>query len=426
MQSLAYSQVVFPIGTTGYNIDAVAENTTATGHTSQAIDGSDYVMYSQAYGALFSSAGGLPNNGVVASGTRTYQLQSYSVTNVLYCTAGQMDTIVFAFPVPYAALSLLNFATEGSATMNATVRFTDNTTQVFTNLSVPDWFGTGNSVIAGFDRCGRSSGTPAFNTVNPKLFYTDLVISCANRAKSVAKVIVHNAGTSGRLCVMAVSGAGVPVFSASMQPVTCSGGSNGSATIIATDGFGPFGYTVNTMPPQYSANILNVPTGVYSYTAQDAGNCPVTSTFAVTQSLITQPVLSVTATSTVICAGATVTLTSSGASTYTWNGTGAATSTVITPQSTAVYTVNGTTSANCQRSGTVEVKVNPLPVISLTPPPASLCVNSGTQALSAAPTGGSFSGTGVTGGAFDPALSGTGTFNIHTATPTTTIAATLR
>jgi hypothetical protein len=405
------AQVVSPIATTGYNIDAVAENTTALSTTSQALDGSDYVMYSAAYGSIYSTGNGLPNNGLIASGTRTYQLQSYTANNVLYRTAGQMDTIVLTTPASYAALSILNFATEGAATMNITVRFTDNSTQVFNGLSVPDWFGTGNQVIAGFDRCGRNSGTPNNNTTNPKMFYNDLVISCANRAKLVAKVIVHHAGASARLCVMAVSGVVVPTFSVGITPVSCVGGTNGSATVTPTGGIGPFGFTISTSPVITNSIISNVPTGVYSYTAQDAALCPVLSSFTVTQVLTPQPSLTIASSTTTVCAGKSVTLTASGANTFTWNGVSSPATTVVLPGSTTTYSVSGTTSVNCVRTGTVQITVNQLPVVTLTPPPSSLCTNSGIQTLTASPPGGGFSGGGVNGPTFDPTV-GAGNYTI--------------
>jgi hypothetical protein len=411
---LAFSQVVSPIATTGYNLDAIAENTTAMANTGGAIDGSDYVMYSQAYGALYSSSAGLPNSGLVSSGTRTYQLQPYTGSNVLYRLPGQMDTIVFTTPAAYGALSVLSFATEGAVTLNLTVRFTDNTTQQFSNLSVPDWFNTGNVVISGYDRCGRTSGTPNFQTTQPKMFYNDLILSCANRQKNVAKIIVHNSGNSGRLCFMAVSGITAPVFSVSVTPVSCSGGTNGSATISVTGGIGPFGYTTATSPAQFNPVITNLATGVYSYTAQDAGICPVNATFAVTQSLVAQPSLTVAPSPATVCPGTSITLTVSGASTYTWaNGSQSAT-VVIQPTTSFVFTVSGLTAENCLRTGAVPVLVQPIPTLTAVSSNTLFCENGPCVTLNAfGPSGGTYSGPGVTNNSFCPSGLPNGTVAIQ-------------
>jgi hypothetical protein len=70
-----------------------------------------------------------------------------------------------------------------------------------------------------------------------------------------------------------------------------------------------------------------------------------------------------------VCAGNTLTLTSSGATTYTWNSIYSGTSFTSTPTSNTIYTVVGTTTAGCSGSQTVSVSVYNLP---------SLTVNSGT------------------------------------------------
>jgi hypothetical protein len=61
----------------------------------------------------------------------------------------------------------------------------------------------------------------------------------------------------------------------------------------------------------------------------------------------------------------------------------------------------------------VVVTVNPLPVVTC-PGNSSVCANAAPLALSGAlPAGGTYSGTGVTAGIFDPAIAGEG---IHTIT----------
>lgn len=64
-----------------------------------------------------------------------------------------------------------------------------------------------------------------------------------------------------------------------------------------------------------------------------------------------------------VCAGSSLTLTASGAQTYTWNpGAISGSAAVINPTANVVYTVTGTSSAGCTASKTVAVIVNPLPV----------------------------------------------------------------
>src|SRR4051812_15500631 len=195
------SQIFNPITTTGYTLDAVAENTTAMVTTGGAIDGSNYVLYSAAYGALYNVMNGLPNSGLISNGTRTYQLQPYTQNNLLYVPVGQSGTISLTTPAAYAGLSLLGFSTEGDGNLTATVVFTDNTTQVYTSQSLPDWFNSGNTVITGFDRVSRPIGTPANLIGNPKMYYIDLPILCANRSKLVSYIAIQNTSTNARNCI---------------------------------------------------------------------------------------------------------------------------------------------------------------------------------------------------------------------------------
>jgi hypothetical protein len=401
------AQTFAPINTTGYNYDAVAETTTSAANTTGAIDGSNYVMYSAAYGALYNVSTGLPNNGLISAGTRTYQLQAYNVNNMLYTTTGLTDSLTFSTPAAYAGISILCFSTEGAGSVNITLRFTDNTTQVYTGQSLYDWFSTNTAIISGFDRCNRTGGTPANASGNPKMFTLDLPISCTNRAKNVKTVKFQNTGTNPRNCIMAISGAALPTFTVAGTPVSCSGGANGSATITPVDGIAPYTYTWSTTPVQNSAAASSLSVAVYSYTAQDAGICPVTGTVAISQSLVTQPSLTITSSFYTVCAGSSILLSTSGVNTFTWN-TSANTSTVgANPTTSTTYTVGGYTSANCYLTGSLNITVNALPTITFTTP-ASLCINSPQLPLGALPAGGSYVGQGVTSGNFSPTLAGIG------------------
>jgi gliding motility-associated-like protein len=63
-----------------------------------------------------------------------------------------------------------------------------------------------------------------------------------------------------------------------------------------------------------------------------------------------------------VCAGTPVTLTATGASTYTWNN-GINQGVAFTPAATTTYTVTGTTAAGCTGTSSVAVTVNPLPIV---------------------------------------------------------------
>lgn len=90
------------------------------------------------------------------------------------------------------------------------------------------------------------------------------------------------------------------------------------------------------------------------------------------------PVLTVTAnpTTSTVCAGALVTLTAIGASTYSWSG-GISNGVSFTPTATSTYTVTGTSTNGCVSTATKMVSVNPLPSLSITSNPSTPTVCSG-------------------------------------------------
>lgn len=88
------------------------------------------------------------------------------------------------------------------------------------------------------------------------------------------------------------------------------------------------------------------------------------------------PSVSVNATNTEICPGGSVTLTASGASTYTWSpgtslNTTSGSTVVATPSSTTTYTVTGT-SNSCSSSATIQIVVRDLPDANVTTSPTTI------------------------------------------------------
>ncbi len=377
------AQNYVPIATTGYSLDGVAENTTAVSTTGGALDASDFILYSQYYGTLYSTAAvGLPNNGLIASGTRTYQLQNYTGFNVMHLFASTKDSLNFVNPQPYPVISLLGFGTQGAANASITVRFTDNTTQVFSPITMDDWFTANPSVYNGFDRALRSTGTPAYvaSAGNPRMFAYDLPILCSNQGKSIKRVIIQNNSGAAHICVLAVSGT-LPAYSINANPpFLCS---SGNTTL---SGFGLSSYTwqpVGSFAGSNSSTVNVSPssTTVYTLTGTDATGCPGYTTITVNVNG-TAPVLSLTGSSSSICLGAAATLSASGAVTYTWTG-GASNGVPFTPSVTTTYTVSGQNGCGITTAVTT-ITVGPLPV-SLAAANSVVCTNK-TTTLSATAT----------------------------------------
>jgi len=78
---------------------------------------------------------------------------------------------------------------------------------------------------------------------------------------------------------------------------------------------------------------------------------------------------------------------------------------------THTITYDYTDANGCSNSETIDITVHALPTLSITPV-APLCVDAAPVTLTATPTGGTFSGDGVSNGVFDPADAGVGTHTI--------------
>lgn len=136
----------------------------------------------------------------------------------------------------------------------------------------------------------------------------------------------------------------------------------------------------------------------------------------------TPPTASYTMNDNNICAGQTViyTNTSSGATSFNWTFPGGSPASGTTSPITVTYASAGTytttltaTNGFGSNSTTQTVTVNALPTVTSNSSYGTICDNVTPVVLSGgSPAGGTYSGTGVSGGQFNPAVSGSGTFNI--------------
>lgn len=205
----------------------------------------------------------------------------------------------------------------------------------------------------------------------------------------------------------------------SSTPVTCPGGTNGTAT--ATPGStsspydyswtGPNGYTSSTSNLNGAQTISNLAAGTYTVTVTDNNNCSKTTTVVVTTTN-TAPTANAGADIS-ICSGATGNLgtsTTAGYS-YVWTpATGLSNSTISNPtvtltnggstNITSTYTVTVTGPGGCTATDVVVVTVKPVPVASFAPV-TNQCLTGNSfnfsNTTSPTPTGTSYSWTFASG-----------------------------
>jgi hypothetical protein len=189
-----------------------------------------------------------------------------------------------------------------------------------------------------------------------------------------------------------------PTISITGPATACSG-----ATVNLTAN-GASTYTWNTGATTASVAVSPSVNTTYTASGTSTLGCVGSNTFLVNAAAI--PTVAVAGAS-AVCLGSAISLTASGATTYTWN-TGATTSSIApSPITNTTYTVTGA-NGSCTSTATKSVTVNPLPVVTMGASSSTVCTNGSNIGLTGSPTGGTFGGPNVSGTVFTPgAVAGT-------------------
>jgi len=151
----------------------------------------------------------------------------------------------------------------------------------------------------------------------------------------------------------------------------CTGG---SVTLNASGGTTYTWSPATGLSATTGASVTASPASTTTYTVTGSNGACASGTATVTVTVNPNPTIVITpGGSTTLCSGgAGVTLTASGASTYTWAPSTGLSCTncanpTANPASTTTYTVTGTNGAGCTGTQTVTVTVNTTPTVSITP-----------------------------------------------------------
>ncbi len=215
--SRSYGQTYIPVQVKGFNMDIIAEGTgnSSLSVTSDSMDQSDHVICSNQFASangFVPSTFGLPNNGQIISGTKTYQLESFTDNNVLNIYTSNTETLLLSTPTNYTNISIAALATENSATINIIFNFTDGTSQTASNVFIPDWCtGTGTSILQSYGRLRRSNSPISYSDASnskPVIFSFDYTLPCAKTLQSISFKNVSSTVVSKvtRAFIFAVSG----------------------------------------------------------------------------------------------------------------------------------------------------------------------------------------------------------------------------
>ena len=366
----------------------------------------------------------------ICSGTSTTLSQGGDATN--YSWNNGIGAVISPVVSPMVTTTYIVTGTSSAGCTNTaqvTINVTTSDNASF-NYSSNTFCTSGGNETPTFATTGTFTSTPA------GLVFVNATTGEINVSGSMAATYVVTHTTSGSCPNVATQNITITTipnatFSYS-QSAYCANGSNPTAVFLAGASAGVFSSTSGLIFANANTGLINLAlstAGPYTITNTilAAGSCPAASaTFNVT--INSSPTATVTGGGTLCGDGSTtIPVTVALAGTGPWNivySDGTSTQTVmnqltspltINASTSGTYTVTAVSNVNCAATGigAATVLFNANPTVTITAV-SSLCDNESPITLVASPTGGIFSGTGVTGDVFDPALgaaSNTVTYN---------------
>lgn len=192
-------------------------------------------------------------------------------------------------------------------------------------------------------------------------------LSVVSPTSNASYTVTGEAGGCSLSVTRSMSVLATPSISINGYTLACAGQ---SGNLVAS---GASSYTWNT--GVNSPTLVITPTVSTSYTVSgDNGACVAQRSISVNTTTV--PVLSVSASAASVCPSSAVTLTASGASTYTWSNASIGITTTVYPNGPSTYTVSGSNGSACIGNQTISISNFTTPLISVSPSSASTCVNS--------------------------------------------------
>jgi PKD repeat protein len=353
------------------NPTPAAPTITAGGSTTFCSGGSVTLTSSAGNSYLWSN--GATTQSITATTAGTYTVQ---VSNPSGCqSAASSATTVTVNPTPVITLgTLANPTSCGSATGSIAVN------------------GTGSGSISWSGSASGSAAVGSLPTTIPNL-----------GAGSYTVVLTSGAGCTSNMITGSLTdpGAPAPPVITPSSAILCPGG-----TVTLTSSY-PSGNTWSTA--ENTAAITVVSAGTYSVQVTNAG-CTSTSD----PITITAAIFSVSAgNDQAVCSGNSITLTgvSTGSPTLGWDN-GIQDGVAFVPTGTTTYTITATDGNGCELTDQVTVTVNSNPTVAFADLGQVCTYNPAFALTGGTPAGGTYSGTGVATGNFNPAVSGAGSFPI--------------
>ncbi|GLB48296.1 hypothetical protein Y10_06640 [Neptunitalea sp. Y10] len=184
-----------PITVTGFNEDVIANGAGASAaSTTNVVDGANYAFFANGFNPLGTEyTNGLPADGVLYSNTAPNGLQyfmaPYDANNDLRLGMdGEVGTLTLTTPLMLQEIYLGVTGGSGSASFTAEVTYDDATTDTFTGLSAPDWFGNTGYITNIGSRVNITDDGVGTSSSGPRIYAVTIDIPVASQLKQVVSV----------------------------------------------------------------------------------------------------------------------------------------------------------------------------------------------------------------------------------------------
>ncbi|PBQ33749.1 hypothetical protein CNR22_18835 [Sphingobacteriaceae bacterium] len=322
----------------------------------------------------------------ISVGAGTYNIK---LTDASGCPPAYSSAVVISYSVPVSV----------NAGADKTVCITSPVTSL-------------NATVTGASGGLWSGGTGTFspnNTTTSNLFYTPGASELSAGFVTLSLTTTGSGACPSATDLITIYYSGFTgTVSSFTNPISCYGGSNGTASVNVAGGKGPHTYLWTTVPTQSTATASNLSLGIYSVTVKDAIGCERQETVAITQPL---PIALNSTLSNVSCfAGTNGSLSVAvvgGSAPYTYSWTpGNQTTATLTNLTAGTYSVKVTDSKNCILTSTLPVTQPSSLAVAFTQTQVS-CFNGSNGSISALVSGGSvpYTYSWNPGGASSPAIS---------------------
>ncbi len=189
---------------------------------------------------------------------------------------------------------------------------------------------------------GLSSSTTASVTISPTVSTTYTVTGVSG-------------GCSDTKTVAVIVNANPNVSATASNSTIC----NGSSSTLTASGASTYQWS-NSLGTSSSVTVTPTTSTTYTVTGTNSSNCTASATVSI--AVNANPNVTISASTDSVCAGSSVVMNASGASTYQWsNNAGTGSSVTATPVNTTTYSVVGTDGNSCTGSATQIITVVALP-----------------------------------------------------------------